>query len=138
MECGKYKNSKKLTVMKTLLKNPVGYCGILFMVFIFLGTFGCTTSKSTLDPLAGWQIAFKEDPSPAVEKDIQAYIHDLPSAQQGYIGTEFYYKNGSGGHAVSIEVFEGNRNASWQHVLFYDKSDRRIKAVRYGYCKYES
>ena len=109
-----------------------------FLLVIFLCGFGCSSSKPTPDPLAGWQKAYGEDPDQAIEKDVQDYIQNLPPKQKGYIGTQFFYKDGNGQHAVSIEIFEGNKNASWQHLLIYDKEDKRIKVIRYGHIKYQS
>ena len=49
-----------------------------------------------------------------------------------------YFENGTGEHAVNIQIFEGNKNASWQHVLIYDKDNKRIKTIKYDHIKYQS
>jgi len=101
--------------------------------------FGCSSSKPTPDPLAGWQKDYNPRPGDQViEKDVQDYIQNLPPKQKGYIGTQLFYKDENGQHAVSIQIFEGNKNASWQHLLVYDKEDKRIKVIRYGHIKYQS
>jgi len=111
-----------------------------FLLAIFLCGFGCSSSKPTPDPLAGWQKDYSPPgPSDAIiERDIQDYIQNLPSNQKGYGGSQIWYKDGKGQHAVSVEIFEGNKNASWQHLFFYDKENKRIKVIRYGHIKYQS
>jgi hypothetical protein len=104
---------------------------------LFLG-FGCNTSKPTLDPLAGWQKAYKEEPDQVIEKDSQNFIQKLQSEGKGQSQVTGYYKNGTGQHLVNIEIFEHNQNASWQYALVYDKDDNRVKVIKYGHCRYQS
>jgi hypothetical protein len=112
---------------------------LLPLMSIFALGFGCSSSKPTPDPLAGWQKDYTPQPSDQViEKDYQDYIQKLPPGQKGDIGTVFFYKNETGQHAVSIEIFEKNKNASWKHVLFYDKDNKRVKAIRYDHLRYQS
>jgi hypothetical protein len=126
--------------MKTQFKNPINNLALIFLMLMamFVLGFGCNTSKTTPDPLAGWKVDLDHDPDQTIVKDYQDYIQKLPSKQKGYTGTMHFFEDGSGQHAISIEIFEGNKNASWQHVLFYDKDDKRIKAIRYGYRRYQS
>jgi hypothetical protein len=128
--------------MTTPFKNPINKFAPVFlmMVTMFLFGFGCNTSKPTPNPLAGFhEIDRKElNSNKVLSIDYKDYIQKLPPKQNGYIGTVFIYENETGQHAVCIEIFEGNKNASWQHVLFYDKEDKRIKAIRYGHVKYQS
>ena len=103
----------------------------LMLMAMFLLGFGCNTAKPTPDPLAGFHSAifFTPDSSKTITNDYNDYIQKLPPSQKGYIGTKDFYEDGNGQHAVSIQIFEGNKNASWQHVLFYDKEDKRIKVI---------
>ncbi len=112
-----------------------------FTFCICLATFvlvvGCAT-KPAPDPLAGWQKAYLEEPNQIIEKDCQDYIQKLPPKERGYVGTGFYYKNGTGQHVLTMEIFPQGKNASWQYAFFYDKDSKRIKVVKYGYCRYQS
>jgi hypothetical protein len=113
---------------------------VCFLLAMFLCGFGCSSSKPASNPLVGFhEIDRKElNSNKALSDDYKDYIQKLPSNQKGYIGTIFIYENESGQHAVSIEIFEGNKNASWKHVLFYDKDNKRTKAMRYDHIKYQS
>ncbi len=115
---------------------PFIFC---FLMAMFLCGFGCSSSKLTPDPLAGFHIS---DPGKhdykAITDDYKDYIQKLPPEQKGYIGTVFFYENETGQNAVSIEIFEGDKNASWKHVLFYDKENKRVKTIKYFYGRYQS
>jgi hypothetical protein len=108
-------------------------------VMIFSGC-SCSAPKLQPDPLAGFHRADETgmDKNKAITDDYKDYIQKLPPAQKGYIGTIFIYENELGEHAIRIEIFEGNQNASWKHVLFYDKDNKRIKVIRYDHVKYQS
>ena len=124
--------------MTTPFKNPINNFAPIFLVLIamlVLG-FGCNTSKP--DPLAGWQIVHNYAPDPAIVKDYQDYIQKLPAKDNNYVGSVFYYEDGTGQHAISMEIFVKGENASWHYVLIYDKENKRIKAIRYGYGSYQS
>ena len=60
------------------------------------------------------------------------YIKKL-HPEHHYIGDISFFEDGTGQHAVSIEVFKLGANASWRHVLFYDKENRRTKVIKYDY-----
>jgi uncharacterized protein YfbU (UPF0304 family) len=124
--------------MKKTIKQYMCYCGF---IFVLAGTiiFGCrcSTSKSASNPLAGWHFE-DQNPNQAIEKDYRDYIQNLSPEERKYVGIIHFLKDETGQHAVSIEVFENKRNASWQHALIYDKQDKRIKVIKYGYRKYES
>ena len=95
---------------------------------------GCATFASHSNPLAGWERDYTSRPGDTViEKDCQDYIQTLPAKQRnGAMVTEFY-KDGNGQHAVQIEVrVEGLLSGiRWEHVLIYDKGDKRIKVKKY-------
>jgi hypothetical protein len=126
--------------MKTIIKYSNSFGIALALCMMAISGCSCSAPKPTPDPLAGWQKDYSP-PRPSdqiIEKDIQDYIQNLPPSQKGYIGTQTFYQDGTGQHAVSVPIFEGNKNASWKHVLFYDKDNKRIKVIRYDYEKYES
>jgi hypothetical protein len=113
---------------------------VCFLLAMFLCGFGCSSSKPTPDPLAGfhWSSLVNLDNNKAITDDYKDYIQKLPPKEKGYIGDVSFFEDGTGQHAVSIEVFEGNQNASWRHILIYDKENKRIKAIRSGYRRYQS
>jgi len=97
---------------------------------------GCATQ--TPDPLAGWKVDFDHQPSQTIVNDYQDYIQKLPPKESGYVGTIFFLKDGTGKHAVSIEIFSKYTNASWHYALIYDKENTRIKAIKYDYSRFMS
>ena len=112
---------------------------VCFLLAMFLCGFGCSSSKPTPDPLAGWKPDFTSRPSDQViEKDYQDYIQKLPPEDSKFVGPAQFFEDGTGQHAVEIEVFEKNKNASWQHILFYDKENKRIDVIKYDHRKYQS
>lgn len=108
------------------------------LIAMFLLGFGCDTLKPTPDPLAGWHYYDRTRVSQVITDDYQDYIQKLPPNQKGIVGDISFVEDGTGQHAVSIEIFEGYKNASWRHVLIYDKENKRIKVIRNGYIKYQS
>ena len=125
--------------MKNQFKKPINNFAPVFlmMVTMFLFGFGCNTSKPSPDPLAGWHYYDRTRVNQAITDDYQDYIQKLPTNQKGAVGDVSFVEDGTGQHAVSIQIFEEG-NASWQHVLIYDKENKRIKVIRYDYRKYQS
>jgi hypothetical protein len=106
---------------------------ILFIALIW--TSGCTTSRS--DSLAGWHLCFSQDPKTinrAVWNDCQDYLQKLPlgiSYVQDYNNSNIsLFEDGTGQHAVKIEMLLNGTYS--EHVLIYDKDNRRIKVVVYS------
>jgi hypothetical protein len=105
--------------------------GRFFVVLVILGMAafaGYELLKPKPDPLAGWQIEFMPV-NPSVEKDCQDYTHKLPPDEKPYAHAVNYFKDGTGQHAVLIEV--DLNGTAWNHVLFYDKDNKRIKILKY-------
>jgi hypothetical protein len=73
-----------------------------------------------------------------ITDDYQDYIQKLPPTESKFVGPIGFSEDGTGRHAVSVEIFEANKNSSWQHVLIYDKENKRIKVIKYGHRKYQS
>ena len=96
---------------------------------MFLCGFGCSSSKPTSDPLAGWQIDFNHEPDLAITKDYQDYIQKLSPEEKGYaLPIVHYFKDRTGQHAIQITIGLGT---DWEHVLIYDKDNKRIKTIKY-------
>ena len=47
------------------------------------------------------------------------------------------FEDGTGQHAVRIEVDIEGKNA-WYHILFYDKDSKRTKVIKYFKGRYMS
>lgn len=108
--------------------------GILSLALIlvsvtFVGLSGCEMFENHTNPIAGWQIDFKGQPSQAVQKDSQDYISKLPAKERNGVGPEQWFTDGKGQHALLIAV--AVNGTDWGHVLIYDQHDKRIKVVIY-------
>jgi hypothetical protein len=123
--------------MRTPFKNPLNSFAPVFLVLmaIFVFGFGCNTSKPTPDPLAGWQLEFKEI-APTIDKDSQGYIQSLSPEEKKNVCLGHYYKDGTGQHAVEIII--GVNGRGWRHILIYDKDNKRIKTIKYATGYYAS
>ena len=95
---------------------------------------GCAAQKPTPDPLAGfhWSSLVNLANNKAITDDYEAYIQTLSPEEKKYLGPSpiRYFEDRSGQHAV--EIREGLNGTVWEHVLIYDKNDKRIKTVRYA------
>jgi hypothetical protein len=111
-----------------------------FIFCILLAAFvcaaGCSVPKPVPDPVAGWQKVYNHDPDPTIVKDYQDYIQKLPPEEKKYVGVIDWFEDGTGQHAVKIEI--GLNGISWVHVLIYDKDNKRIKAIKYSSGSYRS
>ena len=113
--------------MKQLIKYSNYFGFILALCVMVVSGCSCTTTKQ--DPLAGWQKTYGEVPSQIV-KDYQDYIQKLPPEERNYVGPVFYYKDSTEQQAVTFEVDKYGKDV-WNHYLFYDKNNKRIKAVKF-------
>ena|ERR1700722_5406278 len=109
----------------------------LCALLLFAG--GCTTT--TPDPLAGWNLTRHQGPSAypkAIKDDYQAYISQLPAEERHSIDaySSFFFENEAGQHAVKIEV---PLHGTWvEHLLIYDKDNKRINVKTYTNGHYAS
>jgi hypothetical protein len=92
--------------------------------------------KPTPDPLAGFKIDFNHDPNQIIEKDYQDYIQKLSPEERNSAGYTQYFEDGTGQHAIKIT--RGINGTVWEHVLIYDKNDKRIKTIKYTSGGYRS
>jgi hypothetical protein len=134
--------------MNKIVKNSVRCSGYIFALSMAV-LFGCTCAapKPEPDPLSGWTFrAFDEYSVPGkeghyhVEKsvtdDYEAFIKTNNLKVFGAITG--FFEDGTGQRAVEFEAFPGEPNASWSYVLIYNKENRRVKVIRYGYKRYQS
>jgi hypothetical protein len=95
---------------------------------------------SITNPLAGWHFCFSQDPNKlnkAITVDYQDYIQTLPPKERQFVqGGISLFEDGTGRHAVKIEIpYYG----VWrEHVLIYDKDNKRIKVTTYSGGGYRS
>jgi hypothetical protein len=110
--------------------------GILLAALILTG---CSASKPTPDPLVGFHVGDLRDlhNNKAITDDYKDYIEkNLSAEERKYLGTIFYFEDGTGQHAVKIEI--GLNGTWWEHVLIYDKDNKRIKTIKYSSGGYAS
>ena len=121
--------------MKTQIQNPIKIFTFIFLVLtamLFFG-FGCSPSKPTPDPLAGFHpdVFFTPDTNKAITNDYKDYIQKQKlSPEKGeYVAYIEYFSDGTGQHAVRIAISLGKTD--WEHVLIYDKDDKRTATIKY-------
>ena len=109
-----------------------------FLLVMFLCGFGCSSSKPTPDPLAGFHIDALHalDSNKAITDDSQDYIKKLSLKNGDFVGAVEFLEDGTGQHAVDIAV--GASGRWWRHILIYDKADKRIKVIVYKTGGYQS
>jgi hypothetical protein len=76
------------------------------------------------------------DSNKAVSEDCNAYLHTLSAEEQNSAGPILYYEDGTGQHAVRIII--GINGEGWEHILFYSKDNKRVKAIKYLSGHYRS
>lgn len=124
--------------MKTKI---IHYLALTFLVLtsVFGFGFGCSSSKPTPDPLAGWTFCESQDPGKldkAIQEDYQDYIQKLPPGERKFAYYAHCFEDKTGQHAVQIEIpLDG---IWWEHVLIYDKTNKRVKTVKYSKGGYHS
>jgi hypothetical protein len=140
--------------MKILLNNHFRLTLILFTTLFLTAGCGAWLMKSSsgtvsqpTDPLAGWTSRGFDDYLPSLQRhhyhldkaitdDYQNFIEknklDLFGAITGF------YEDGTGQHAVEFEAFPDKQNATWHYVIIYDKENKRVKVIKYGYRRFVS
>ena len=105
---------------------------------MFLCGFGCSSSKPTSDPLAGFHAASKKLDQTIVN-DYQNYMQNLSPEEKQNFGPYppvDFFEDGTGQHAVQIKI--GLNGTVWLHDLIYDKDNKRIKTIKYAAGHYAS
>jgi hypothetical protein len=101
----------------------------MLMAMFVLG-FGCVTN-----PLEGWHFS-NLDPNKVIAADYLDYIQKLPSSERKYAYYAHSFEDGTGKYAVQIEI--PLNGTWWEHVLIYDKDNKRIKTIKYSNGHYAS
>jgi hypothetical protein len=124
--------------MKPPIKNSTKRFWLIFPILLaaLVWTVGCATQ--TPDPLTGWHFYSRTKVSQAITDDYQDYIQTLSLNRKQDVGDVSFFEDGTGQHAVSIEIFGKNKSASWHYAIIYDKENKRIKVIKYGYRTYMS
>jgi len=114
------------------MTNPRFTVWILLAALLYAG--GCGTPRRSSNPLAGWRVCDPVDTGDkAITDDYKRYIQSLPPEERKYIheGYITQHEDGTGQHAVSIAM--PRNGTGWAHVLIYDQSNTRVKAMRVAY-----
>ena len=116
--------------MKNQIENLVKKFALPFLILVatLAFEFGCGTTKPAPDPLAGWQMALK-NPNQVITSDYQNYIRTLSPDEQKFVAYVECFEDGTGQYAVKITI--GLNHTNWEHVLVYDKDNKRIKVIKY-------
>jgi hypothetical protein len=124
--------------MKTPFKNPIKIFAPVFLMLVamFLLESGCNMSKPTPDPLAAFRIYDLKyfDSYKAISEDYTNYVRTLSPEEQTQADLFFFYEDGFGQHAIKIEI--GINGKEWEHLLIYDKDNKRIKTIKYVAGRY--
>jgi hypothetical protein len=122
--------------MKVITKSFANYfLFVLVLCITIVSGCSCTApkpTKPTPDPLAGfhWSSLVNLNANEAIKNDYNDYINQLSPQEQKGRGTILYWEDGTGQHAVQIEVLIGGKE-DWCHILIYDKENKRIKTIKY-------
>jgi hypothetical protein len=108
---------------------------IRFPFWILLGAFIWAAGCATPNPLANWRRA-SANPNQTIVNDYQNYIQKLPAEERKYAGPIECFEDGTGQYAILIYI--GLNGTVWQHVLIYDKENKRIKTIKYSSGGYRS
>jgi hypothetical protein len=74
----------------------------------------------------------------AITDDYRSYIQSLPSEERKYVleSNIWLLEDGTGQHAIRIAI--PLNGTWWAHVLIYDQSNKRVKAMRVREGDYRS
>ena len=112
-----------------------------FLLFAAVALSSGCGSKSQPDPLAGWKkwSTDRYHLDKAITNDLQKYFNTLPSQEReiaAFPFSQLFCEDGTGQHAVEISIPLNGR--FWKHVLIYDKTNKRVKTVKYQSGRYMS
>ena len=116
------------------MKLDAFFIALLLMTLVCGG--GCV-GTSPLKPSLGWKSTWSQDTNKlpkAIVDDYEDYIRKLSSKERNGLGGIHLLEDGTGQRAVAIEVVLYGWTAvgtRWTHVLIYDKTNQRIKRVKY-------
>ena len=129
----------KIRSMKISIERFIKYSWLAFPILLAIFVWpagGCATS--TPDPLAGYKpdFDFSREADLGIVSDYQDYIKELPSRQSGFVGSVDFFKDETGQHAINIKI--GRNGTWWDHILIYNKQNKRIKTIIYKNGGYRS
>lgn len=120
--------------MKKMVKYSNRFGIVLALCVMVISGCSCSAPKPTANPLAGWHYSHNESVNShkIIVDDYKAYIQTLSPNEKNYARVNGFYGDGTGQHAVRIEIdLDGT---AWFHDLIYDKDDKRIKSIKHvGY-----
>jgi len=104
-----------------------------FLLAVIVWTNGCSIFGHRPDPLSGWNALVGgrelDEFEEASGNDYKDYVQKLSPEERDEIITQpFFFKDGTGQHAIKIEI--PLNGTWWVHVLFYDKDNKRIKVIK--------
>ena len=110
--------------------------GVWMVALFWVG--GCSEPKPVTDPLAGYHVSdiVNLDSNKVITNDYNGYLQKLPPEERNFARVSGYFEDGSGQHAVKIEI--ALNGTWWEHVLIYSKDNKRIETVRYISGHYRS
>jgi len=126
--------------MHTPINNPTKCFWLIYPILLAALVWTAVCASQTPDPLVGWHVSSLNDLdlNKAINDDYRDFIQKLPAKERDYVGTTDFFEDGTGKHAVSIDVFSNHTNAAWRYALIYNKDNKRIKVVKYGYHRFMS
>ncbi len=97
---------------------------------------GCVPLMHHPDPLEGWHFYDDERLDKTIKDDYQDYIQKLPPETKYYVrGFNIHvFEDGTGRRAVKISI--PLNGVWWEHVLIYDKDNKRVKVTKYASGRY--
>ena len=114
------------------------------LVAVLASVTGCVT-KPRSNPLEGWKLSWSHDPNQlnkAISDDYQNYIQKLPPQERARVieSNIWFLEDLTGQHAVKISIpLEGFWSGIWwDHILIYDRNNKRIKTIKYKSGRYLS
>jgi hypothetical protein len=122
--------------LKTLLKNRKLL--LLTLMTMCVLEFGCNTSKPVPNPLANFHSSSLNNlhSNKAITDDYHLYIQKLSLKSGDFVGNVDFLENGAGQHAVDIKI--GVSGTWWEHVLIYNKDNKRVQEIKYRNGGYRS
>jgi hypothetical protein len=112
---------------------------LLLAASLIIGIFGCATQKPIPDLLKGFSPSELKnfDSIPEIKNDCDEYISGLPGGERrGGAYLMQFYEDGTGQHAITFKTASNGIDRAY--ILIYDKTNKRIKAVRYVEAHYAS
>jgi len=110
---------------------------IFALLTLLVWSSGCAGFVHHPDPLAGWHRA-SNNPDQSIVNDYQNYIQTLSPEEKANLGPSpaSYFEDGTGQRAIRIKI--GINGKEWEHILIYNKEDKRIKTIKYLAGRYMS